>query len=309
VCHKDSQVVVRLTSGLGNQLFQLAQGMSVAAENRASLSFDTTWFQLISGLHPVRRQLRLSKFRVSLPEAFDGPRRLAVGLFAAFFDKTGKGKSLLAGLGGMQVIQENPHSPESTAPPKSTASNTGRIYLNGYWQTSESFIKIRESLLPKLEPVDAISSNTKSLLASIRSGETGFIHVRRGDYIHFLGEKGTLPASYYSRAISALRASGKRISRWLIYAEDQQWAHENLGFISDATVIDYESANRDVEDLMVMKECSAGIIANSSYSWWGAALGEHINRPIIAPDRYWRDSSQSLERWILPHWTQVKAWN
>jgi hypothetical protein len=303
----NSRVIVRLSSGLGNQLFQYACGLALARRKGAELRFDTTWFRLISGLHPVKRQLRLPALSVSLPEAFDGPRRLALGMLAAFFDKTHQGKSMLSALGRMQVIQEDPLHLERGEGLSDIGAR--QIYLNGYWQTSAPFMLVRNELVPILRPSNRLSPGAEALMAKSDSGNTAFIHVRRGDYIHFLGETGVLPVSYYSRALAKIIETGKAIKQWFIFSEDKDWAQANLSFVPNAEIVNYQSSNRDIEDLMVMKCCSAGIIANSSYSWWGAALGDRRDRPIIAPDRYWANSGCAADSWALPNWVQVRAWD
>jgi len=302
-----AEVVVRLNSGLGNQLFQLAQGMALAEQRNARLRFDTTWFHLVSELHPVKRELRLPALSVSLPEAFSGPRRLAVGLLAAVFDKTRRGKSTPSLLGRMQVIQEDPLHLKHDDELSDIAAR--RAYLNGYWQTNTPFMFVRNKLLPMLQPRNPLSSGAEALIAKARSKSVGFIHVRRGDYLNFMGEKGVLPVGYFSRALAKIQAAGKKVSHWLIFAEDDDWAQANLSFVSNAEIVDHQSTNRDVEDLMIMKCCSAGIIANSSYSWWGAALGDRPERTIITPDRYWKDSRWTADGWALPNWLQVRAWD
>lgn len=304
--HSGVEIVARLSSGLGNQLFQLAHGMLIARELGARLRYDTTWYGLVAGLHPVKRQLRLPELSVPLPEAFRGPTRLIIGLLAAYFDKVGRGKWPLSVAGKMQVIQENANYPDCTG--DLAATNGGRIYLNGYWQTSTPFMSVRDKLLPTLRQESPLSKGAETLVAKANTGRAGFIHVRRGDYLHFMGEKGTLPASYYSRAFNKMQEAGKRVTQWMIFAEDTEWARANLDFIPNSEIVDYKSSNRDIEDLMIMKTCSAGIIANSSYSWWGAALGDRPDRPIVAPDNYWDNAATETSRWALPAWYRVAAW-
>jgi hypothetical protein len=301
------EVVVRLSSGLGNQLFQLARGMSLSEQKNARLCYDTTWFPLVSNLHPVKRQLRLPELSVTLPEAFHGFRRLAIGVLAAYFDKTRQGQPFLSTLGRMQVVQEGPsHLRYEDEIAEITAD---RIYLNGYWQTGTPFTLVRDKLLAILRPRSPLSQGAKAFIAKAESGNSGFIHVRRGDYIHFVGENGVLPVSYYSTALAKLQDMGKKVSRWIIFSEDMEWARINLGFVPHAEIVDYQSHNRDIEDLMIMQACSAGIIANSSYSWWGAAIGDHPDRLIVTPDRYWAASALISEGWALPNWVSVRAWD
>lgn len=300
------EVVVRLSSGLGNQLFQLAHGLWLARERDASLKFDTIWFQLVSGIHPVRRQLRLNEFMVDLPEAFRGARRLLVGLLAAVYDKYGRGGRALSELGKMCIVQEGAEDGNNMATLSDGVDH--RCYLNGYWQTGRAFLAVREQLLPMLVPKHPLSPGAEKYIAQAGSGPTGFVHVRRGDYMHFMGEAGLLPPSYYAQALPMFDVAGTHIARWLVFSEDLAWSKENLQFIPNAEFVDYLSPRRDIEDLMIMKECSAGIIANSSYSWWGAALGERHNRLIIAPDRYRQNATSADSEWALPSWKQIKAW-
>jgi Glycosyl transferase family 11 len=296
-----------LSSGLGNQLFQLAQGMALAENRKARLSFDTAWYRFVSGVHPVKRHLRLPALGIPVAEAFKGPKRLAVGVLAAFFDKTRRGKSILSALGRMQVIQEG--QPDLKHSARLPGINANRVYLNGYWQTNTPFMLVRNKLLPAVRPRSPLSTGAEALIAKAHSKNVAFIHVRRGDYLHFMGEEGALPASYFSRAIATIQETGKAIEHWLIFSEDDEWAKANLGFVPNAEIVNHQSTNRDIEDLMVMKSCSAGIIANSSYSWWGAALGDHPDRPIIAPDRYWRNADWTTKGWALPNWTAIQGWS
>jgi hypothetical protein len=132
--------------------------------------------------------------------------------------------------------------------------------------------------------------------------------VRRGDYITYGGEKAALPLQYYKDALQLLRSEGVNVHRWLVFSDDPNWTRSNFSFLTGAEFVDYQSVNRDVEDLMIMKYCAAGIIANSSYSWWGAALGSSVERPIVAPDRYWHNYPPLADQWSLPHWRHVGAW-
>jgi hypothetical protein len=303
--HTD-EMIVRLSSGLGNQLFQLSHGMWLAVKSRAELRFDTTWFRLVSGIHPVKRQLRLNQFQFELPEAFRGLTRWAIGLLAALYDKNRHGKWALEKMGRLRIVQEEVGAAILHGTPK-TASFP-RTYLNGYWQWSEPYLAIRDRLLPKLVPKWQLSPGAQEQIDRTKTRSTGFMHVRRGDYLHFMGETGTLTARYYADALSDLKSAGKQVDQWLIFTEDIPWVSANLDFVPNARIVDFHSDNRDIEDLMIMKACSAGIIANSSYSWWGAALGERSERPIVAPDRYWKFADSAWSRWALPSWRPVSGW-
>lgn len=298
------RIITRLTSGLGNQLFQLAHGVWLADDKAAELRFDTTWFALFSRLQPARRSLTAAQLRVDLLEEFKGPRRWLVGVFAALDKRFGLVRPGLEKIGHFKLLRER----KDTRVSLDDMREIPRLYIDGYWQTREPFIHIRSQLLPMLVPRQALSEGARRLVDATAQKPTGFVHVRRGDYITIGGDKSALPLLYYQNAIEKLKAEGIAIAQWLVFSDDLNWTRTNLAFIKNAVFIDYHSRNRDVEDLMIMKACAAGIIANSSYSWWAAALGSEPNRPIIAPDRYWPNHPLLTERWSLPHWQHVDAW-
>jgi len=299
------QVVVRFSSGLGNQLFQLACGLRTAKAAEGQLFADTTWYGLVAPIHRPIRRFRLPKFSVELPEAFRGPRRLCLGLAAAVFDRWNYGRKACEQIGQMQLEQEiAPMSRQETW----NGKRSGGIYLNGYWQTADHFLAVRDELISRLSPLDSLSTGAQNWIARTKTGRAGFIHIRRGDYAKLAGENGLLPVEYYRRAARAMAEKGEK-RHWLVFAEDETWARQHMGFLSDWELVSYQSANRDIEDLLIMKACSAGIIANSSYSWWGAALGDRPGRPVVAPEKYWRYARFTSEDWRLPAWLSVEAWD
>lgn len=302
-----NQVVIRVTSGLGNQLFQLAWGVYVASKRDADLLLDTTWFGLVAGFHRPKRIFRLNRLHGDYIEAFRGARRLAVGFFGALYDWKKVGLRPLEALGKMQVAQEN--SLTSRQPEGLFGDPNRRLYLNGYWQTAEAFMATRLTLTPLLQPKAGLSNPATWWLNRIKSEPAAFVHVRRGDYAHWMGEQGMLPESYYRRAAETLRSKGFFARRWFVFAEDAAWAKQNLGFLGTHEFVEYESVQRDIEDLHLMAACDAGIIANSSYSWWGAALGDRDGRPVVAPDHYWNRPGTGTQHWGLPAWERIPGWD
>lgn len=299
---KKPKVIVRLGSGLGNQLFQFACGLARAREEKAELTFDTTWFQIVAGLHRPLRSLRIHELGLPVVEEFSGIRRLIIGMAAAAFDRTQRGGAFVEFLTKARLIQETvslrKHSWRDSL-------KSSRIYLNGYWQTSDHFLAVREELQQKIRSHPLTSSGAQDLNSRIRHRQSGFIHIRRGDYATLVGDAGLLPVQYYENAVQMIGGTGWH---WFVFSEDEDWARSNMGFLSSWELVNYASGNRDIEDLQLMATCEAGIIANSSYSWWGAALGERHGRPILAPDRYWNRDGSGVGDWLLPEWRTVEGW-
>ncbi len=295
-------VIVRLSSGLGNQLFQFACGLAQSRRWEASLNFDTTWYDLVARIHTPLRRLRLRKMGLPVNEAFSGWRRWMVGVAAAAFDRTGRGRHFLQRIGQIAVIQElKPlHRQEWTQP-----APTKHAYLNGYWQTADHFLAVRDEMRGMISSIAPMSSGAEKWRSRIAERQTGFIHVRRGDYASLVGDAGLLPLEYYKEAIKSFEPSKWH---WLVFSEDKEWARQNMGFLQSWELVTYYSENHDIEDLKLMALCQAGVIANSSYSWWGAALGDQPGRPIIAPSKYWNREGSDVADWVLPGWRTVEGW-
>lgn len=235
-----------------------------------------------------------------------GLRRWLVGVMAGLYGRSRLAYRGLEAIGKLKLVRDGHDHGVMSLDARHGAC---RLYLDGYWQTREPFLNIRSHLLPKLVPRQPLCEAAKSIVDSNAQTPTGFIHVRRGDYIKIGGEKSALPLRYYQNAMQVLRSDGVQMDRWLVFTDDLDWSRRNLSFIRNIQFVDYYSPNRDVEDLMIMRTCAAGIIANSSYSWWAAALGSASDRPIIAPDRYWPSYPLLAERWSLPDWQHVTAWS
>ncbi len=105
---------------------------------------------------------------------------------------------------------------------------------------------------------------------------------------------GTCSMDYYARASSALRERFPDAVLF-IFSDDLPWAKENLEHFSPVEFVELEGPYRDQEELMLMSACRNHIIANSSFSWWGAWLNPSPEKLVIAPRRWGND----------PTWTPV----
>lgn len=171
----------------------------------------------------------------------------------------------------------------------------GNIKLDGYYQNENYFKKYRNEILELFK----IDDNTKSYLtdkySSISFENTCSIHVRRGNYVDRQDFHPLQPIEYYKKAISLI---GDK-SLFLIFSDDIEWCKINLDFIENKIFI---SGNLDYQDLYLMSMCNHNIIANSSFSWWGAWLNNNNNKKVIYPSLWFRngpDSSEiGAENWI-----------
>lgn len=159
------------------------------------------------------------------------------------------------------------------------------VYLDGYWQSEKYFAAIADLIREDLTPIALLSTHVETLKPSIRECTSVSMHIRRGDYTTASKANRYLKpcaADYYQKAVDCL---SKRIVNpaFFIFSDDIEWAkdHIHLDFPTQ-----YIEGNSAPEDLWLMASCQHQIIANSTFSWWGAWLNRHPDKIIIAPQKW-----------------------
>lgn len=155
------------------------------------------------------------------------------------------------------------------------------LYLLGYFQHYD-FIPQKFKDMLVMPTVD---------ISKVR--DTCFIHIRGGDYVnHWLHD--VKLSDYYKKSVAHMKSIG--ITKFSVFTNDKEYAIQQ-NFLND---IDYELVNNDneIESLVLMSECKAGITANSSFSWWGAYLNP--SRPICMPSKWFNDSGMNISGYYFP---------
>jgi hypothetical protein len=258
-------MIVYLIGGLGNQLFMYAFGRSVAAVRKIPLFFNRDVFRT------YQRPYSLDAYNLDLH--FSG-----IGRSTPVYNER-----------GMPFDKD-----VYTAAPNSV--------FYGYWQTEKYFEKeiIRTELqMPKGIPNDA----TNQLVSAMSKLNSTFVAVRRGDYLtpSNMATLGCMSLNYY---LAGMRYIEERASdvHFFIFSDDPNWCRENFR-MKNCTVLDCNTGGPHW-DIWLMSFCQHAVIANSSFSWWGAWLGDtQPNRIVISPKRWFTsptlDSRDIVpERWI-----------
>ncbi|MBI3482318.1 MAG: alpha-1,2-fucosyltransferase, partial [Bacteroidetes bacterium] len=118
------------------------------------------------------------------------------------------------------------------------------------------------------------------------------IHVRRGDYVAnpvYQSFFGALPLTYYQVAVSEMKSKVAN-PKFFIFSDDVSWCQQNFAFIPDAKFIAHKASVKASEDLVLMSTCRHQIIANSTYSWWGAWLNTNVGKVVIAPKQWFANT-------------------
>lgn len=156
-------------------------------------------------------------------------------------------------------------------------------YYEGYWQSVHNFLDVKEQLQDIFGHPEPNTYN-KDLIMKIKEVESVGIHVRRGDYLNEPEFCGICGIEYYKKAIQDIISDGKHHS-FFIFSNDMEWCRENLAPLLQNHNLFYVTGNTGKSscwDMFLMTYCKDLIIANSSFSWWGAFLNKYVNR-VYAP--------------------------
>ena len=180
---------------------------------------------------------------------------------------------------------------------------TGNLYYYGYWINAQWFNAIRGTILEEFTFPSLSDVKNRTYLSQIRSAGpcSVAVHIRRGDFIDY---GYLLPPEFYQAAVSSARNKvGKPV--FFLFSDDTPWVKvhmDELGFLpSDECIfVEENTGGKNYIDMQLMKACRGMIIANSSFSYWGAVLGEKEGSVIVAPKQYKADEQLALAR---EHWT------
>ena len=290
-------IVVGLMGGLGNQLFQYAAG------RRLSLILDTELRLDLSFLH--QRNVPGLTYRPYLLDAFNIEGRPIEGEeLEAFLAKGTSGWKLTLNDLAMKTVGHHPFrnrrkfvERDRNFEPEVLALPDDR-YLNGYFQSERYFQDIRGTLLKELSIKMDMDQKNREMAMRIGENVSVGIHVRRGDYYSNPNAKAVHAvdlSDYYRRAVPFIK---ERVGNchFFVFSDEPEWAMDNLDLGKECTVVDVNTPEQPVQDLRLMSLCQHFIIANSSFSWWGAWLSQNPDKIIIAPKRWFLDDRNVKDR-------------
>ncbi|WP_177230471.1 alpha-1,2-fucosyltransferase [Chitinophaga sp. CF118] len=175
------------------------------------------------------------------------------------------------------------------------AGNSRPVYLDGYWQSEKYFKQYGDVIRREFTAKDEWDGHNKQILNSILNADAVSIHIRRGDYVtNAVTNKfhGTCDIDYYQKAI-ALVEERMEAPFYYIFSDDLPWAKEHLVFSKGTAHFVDNNADAAFMDIMLMSKCKYNIIANSTFSWWGAWLNNNPGKLVIAPKKWFNHKDDS----------------
>lgn len=184
--------------------------------------------------------------------------------------------------------------------------------ITGYFQCYKYFENIREQLLKDFELKEKLNKANKDILEQIKNTNSVSIHFRRGDYLknrvakHF----GNIGEQYYHDAIKYIAEHTNEPITLFVFSDDIQWVKKNVKFGHETVYVNVNSGKKGYFDIELMKNCKHNIIANSSFSWWGAWLNKNPEKIVVTPSPVrpnYPDYDKNPENWVKckPYFCEV----
>lgn len=182
----------------------------------------------------------------------------------------------------------------------STQRNKRKTLLiyDGFWQSEKYFESVKDTVKQKFKfDLNKLNHESKFLLAEINRNNSVAIHVRRGDYLNHNEIFGNIcTVDYYMKAISQLKEVEKDL-HFYFFSDDKDWIKKNIN-LENSSMVDCNYGEDSWQDMCLMSYCKHNIIANSTFSWWGAWLNNNPNKIVIAPKK-WSNTIKDVE--VIPN--------
>lgn len=287
-----NRIVVNLKGGLGNQLFQYAAGRGlqathIACGREAALHLSTHSFSC----NP-NRDFRLDVFKIRA--TIDD--QTVVERVTYPYGMLSKARRLFAGrvLKQFQTVHFDPR----------VLQQSGDVCLDGYFQSEQYFSHINAAIRDECT-LKTMSIAGQTLCEEIKQRPCSVsIHVRGGDYLNHPHFDNICTSLYYQRAVAEITTLYPS-AHFFVFTNDSTQAAHVLPTLTARTDVTADDVT-DQEALVLMSTCNHHIIANSSYSWWGAWLNADENKRVFAPDIWAQGSMNTRFRDTIPEsWKKI----
>ncbi len=284
-------VIIKISGGLGNQLFQFALGVALEERCGFQVKYDIQEFNNI-GL----RKFELDKLVEDLPIASECEIICKYNFAEKIKFQLSKILGFRFGFNRIRYYLENGFRFDDKV-----FLLGDDVYLSGYWQSEKYFVPFKEKLLEKIKVSKCNSIEINQFLKQILEANSVSIHVRRGDYItnsKVNAIYGTCDLSYYERAIHRISSLFSGLT-FFVFSDDMDWVKNHFSKFNNMIFVDVHSSDYAFEDLRLMSYCKHNIIANSTFSWWAAWLNQNKDKVVIAPQK-WSVKNSAIESEIIP---------
>jgi hypothetical protein len=270
-------IISELTGGLGNQMFQYAMGFAASKREGVNFSIDISGYK-----KHKKRKYGLNNFNIET-EIADSVGLIKIK-YLPFFGR---------------ILRETRFEfcPEHLLP-------GGNVYIENSlqsWQSEKYFYDFKTEILKRFSLKKENESECfYAMKEKISAPNSVSVHIRRGDYIHKQNTYFLLDYSYYEKAFKMI---GDKIQsvKYFLFSDDEEWVKNKFPLPRNHEIVSGQNFS-DAEEMCLQSSAQHHIIANSSFSWWGAYLGEYVDSLVIAPKNWFRDEKINTKDLIPEHW-------
>ena len=278
-------IIVKIIGGLGNQLFQYSLGRNLAIKKNTELKLDISGFKDYK-LHAYS----LNHFNIT--ENIASKKEIA--RLKKYQNKPGKiwffYNRLIADK--KRYFQERQSHFDNKV-----FDISNDCYVDGYYQSEKYFKEIEDIIRQDIAVKTEIQGIDDEMATKIQSVNAISIHIRRGDYAsdtETTSYHGLCSLEYYKKAI---RMISEKVSNphFFVFSDDHEWVKKNIILSYPTTYVDHNGPDKNYGDLRLMSLCKHFIIANSSFSWWGAWLAKNPNKIVIGPKKWFNNVKPNIK--------------
>ena len=280
--------IVKFNGGLGNQMFQYAFAKGVENKTGMKAMFDMSFFE-----KRYARPFELSIFGIVPDVAKTFKDKFKIGILWKFRRKL-DGKKFL----GMKLISE----PCFEFCDMDIEPET---YIEGFFQTEKYFEGV--DIVKEFQFKEPLSGRSAELAKLMAESNSISLHIRRGDYVKkkvYQNMFAHCDMDYYKNAVELI-TKGDTSFKVFLFSDDIEWVKENLSLPCEMIYVDCNSGKDSYRDMQLMSLCKHNIIANSSFSWWGAYLNTNPEKVVVAPKKWFADESINESDVIPTSWVRM----
>jgi hypothetical protein len=283
--------IVKILGGLGNQMFQYAFYLSMA--NRFKhVKADINHFESYD-LHNGFEIEKVFGVKVNKASSF----------LVKIFDKENsewKYRKLRRIIGAKNAVLDEK---KEFVFDKDILNNSKNLMYRGYWQNEKYFIEISDKIRSAFTFQKPLTAENLKISNLIQNTESVSLHIRRGDYVGHSLLGGICDLNYYKNAISLINGKVAKPT-FFVFSNDIGWCKQNLK-IEAANYISWNQGSDSYRDMQLMSLCKHNVIANSSFSWWGAWLNNNQSKIVIAPKSWTNDPNYDDTDVCPHHWIKI----
>lgn len=295
-------VIVKLQGGLGNQMFQYAFGRSIAKKLHTAVYFDPSFFDSVINESDISiREYELSIFDADVN--FADTKLIRKFLQPDIFQRL---------LNKLNIYKKTIYNEPSLRMSKEVFNIKPSAYLSGFWHSEKYFWDIEEEIRELFifrKPLNELSQKFVDKISEDKTAVS--VHIRRGDYISSERTNqihGSCTIEYYKNALALIKMR-LNSPHFYFFSDELEWVKNNLINETDnCTLVDHNRGKDSWQDMALMSRCKHHIIANSSFSWWGAWINPNKEKIVIAPKSWFRTTTDYFNAvdFLPKNWTQLE---